>query len=640
MERVPVPASEIDNPHIQRPRPTHRQLLKRLIRLGLEYRGACTALLLLDLGLVALALGSLGLTGVGIDYIRQRVDPSAPPPQFPFGWSPPETASPFAVVCMIAGTVLLLALLGAALRYAAAIAAAKLSQEVLVRIRTDVYEKLQQLSFRFYDAGESSSIINRAAGDANAVRSFVDGVMIKVLAVSLTLTVYLIYMLRIHFWLTVICLATTPLLWIGSVYFSRLVQPAYRKAGELGDQLIRILVENVQGVHVVKGFAREREEIAKFTAATTRILEQKEAIFFRVSVFQPVMGLLTQVNMLLLIALGGVLVVRGELALGTGLFVFANLLQEFANQIGQIVNIANSIQSSLISAERVFEVIDTPIDVMSPPSARRLPRAEGRIDFMDVNFGYVPGKPVLRGLTFHVEPGERIGITGETGAGKSTLISLVMRFYDVTSGSVRIDGLDVRELNIDDLRRNIGLVFQESFLFSHTIAANIAFGRPEATLDEVARAARIAAAHDFIAALPEGYETLVGEYGANLSGGQRQRLALSRALLLDPPILLLDDATASVDPETEHEIELAVQQAMQNRTTLVVSNRIATLRRTDRIFILQQGKITAAGTHAQLLETSSYYRCLAELQFAEAATAVVVPGSHIEVPASAPRGRL
>jgi ATP-binding cassette subfamily B protein len=630
MERVAVAASEIDNRNGQQPRPSHWQLLKRLIGLGLEYRGACAALLLLDFGLVALALGSLGLTGVGIDYIRQQVDSSAPPPHFPFGWSPPQSATPFHVVCRIAGAVLALALVGAALRYAAAIAAAKLSQEVLVRIRTDVYEKLQQLSFRFYDAGESSSIINRAAGDANAVRSFVDGVMIKVLAVSLTLTVYLAYMLRIHFRLTVICLATTPLLWIGSVFFSRVVQPAYRKAGELGDQLIRVLVENVQGVHVVKGFAREREEIAKFTAATMRIRQQKEAIFFRVSLFQPAMGLLTQVNMLLLIAYGGVLVVRGELALGTGLFVFANLLQEFANQIGQIVNIANSIQSSLISEERVFEVIDTPIDVTSSPTAKRLPRAEGRIDFINVGFGYARGKPVLHGLTFHVAPGERVGITGETGAGKSTLISLVMRFYDVTSGSVCIDGHEIRDLNIDDLRRNIGLVFQESFLFSHTIAANIAFGRPEASLDEVARAARIAAAHDFIAALPEGYDTLVGEYGANLSGGQRQRLALSRALLLDPPILLLDDATASVDPETEREIELAVQQAMRNRTTLVVSNRIATLRRTDRIIVLQQGRITAIGTHAELLRTSDYYRFLAELQFAETATdAVTLPESRV-----------
>ncbi|SFJ70288.1 ABC transporter ATP-binding protein [Planctomicrobium piriforme] len=606
-------------PEATRRHPTRSnwQLLKRLISLGLEYRVPCAGMLAFDLSLVALSLGSLGMTGVGIDYIRHVSDPGSPPPRFPFGWTPPESATPFGVVCMIAGTVLGLALLAAGLRFASAIASAALSQRVLIRIRTDVYTRLQQLSFQFYDAGESSSIINRAAGDANAVRTFVDGVMVKVLTVLLTLSVYLYYMLQMHVPLTLACLATTPLLWIGAAIFSRVVQPAYRRASELGDVLIRALVENVQGAHVVKGFAREPEEIAKFKAATDRIREQKESIFFRVSVFQPIMGLLTQFNMLVLIAYGGVLVVRGELALGTGMFVFANLLQEFANQIGQIVNIANTIQGSLISAERVFEVIDAPVTIVARPNAVTLPRVQGRLTVDNIGFGYDPDQPVLSGMSFDVRPGERIGITGETGSGKSTLLSLVMRFYDVNAGRILVDGHDLRDVELDSLRRNIGLVFQESFLFSHTIAANIAFGRPQATLDEIARAARLAAAHDFISELPEGYDTVIGEYGANLSGGQRQRLALARALLLDPPILLLDDATASIDPETEHEIEQAIQQAMQNRTTLVVSNRIATLRRTDRIIVLQQGRITAIGTHAELLRTSEYYCCLAELQFAD-----------------------
>ena len=559
-------------------------------------------MLLLNFLLVAMSLGSLGLTGLGIDFVRRQVDPSSPPPKFPFGWTPPAATRPFAVVCGIAAAIFGLALVGAGLRYFAAVASARLSERILIRMRTDVYEKLQRLSFRFYDADESSSIINRAAGDANAVRNFVDGVMIRVLAVLLTLIVYLVYMLRMHVPLTLVCLSTTPLLWWGAVFFSRTVQPAYRKAGELGDALIRTLVENVQGVHVVKGFAREPEEIQRFAVAATRIRDQKESIFRQVSLFQPVMGLLTQVNMLILIGYGGLLVVRGELALGTGLFVFANLLHEFANQVGQITNIANTIQSSLASAERVFEVLDAPVEIASSSTGIRLPSADGPHRFRNVTFEYVPGDPVLRNVSITIQPGECVGITGETGAGKSTLLSLVMRFYDVTSGAVLIDGHDVRALDLDDLRRNIGLVFQESFLFSNTVAANIAFGHPEATHEEIERAARLASAHEFIRELPEGYDTVVGEYGANLSGGQRQRLAIARALLLDPPILLLDDATASVDPETEHEIEMAIQRAMQNRTTLVVSNRIGTLRRTDRVLILQDGRITAAGTHAQLLQ--------------------------------------
>jgi len=617
---VQASSSQIHSPLSTTSKPSNWRLLQRLIQLGLEYRVACTAMLLFHLALVTLAMGSLGLTGLGIDYIRHQVDPTSPPPGFPFHWTPPSSVAPFGVVCLIAGTVLLLALLGAGLKYASAVAASALSQRILIRVRTDVYSKLQVLNFQFYDAGESSSIINRAAGDANAVRNFVDGVMIKMLTVFFTLTVYLIYMLRVNVWLTLICLATTPLLWVGAVIFSKVVQPAYRKASELGDELIRVLVENVQGAHVVKGFAREPEEIARFARTTQHIRKQKESIFFRVSLFQPIMGLLTQINMLILIGYGGVLVIRGELALGAGLFVFANLLQEFAAQIGQIVNIANTIQASLVSAERVFEVIDSPVLITSPASATPLPHAEGRLAFQNVRFRYHSSQPVLDEISFEIAPGERVGITGETGAGKTTLLNLIMRFYDIDVGSITIDGHDIRTLNLDDLRRNIGLVFQESFLFSHSIAANIAFGRPAATPEEIDRAAELASADDFINELPERYSTIVGEHGANLSGGQRQRLALARALVLDPPILLLDDATASVDPETEHEIERAVQSAMQNRTTLVISNRVATLRRTDRIIVLEQGRITALGTHAELLHSSPYYRFLAELQFSDLAT--------------------
>lgn len=605
---------------------TAMQLLWRLIALGLEYRERCALVVLLNGALVALALCSVGLTGLAIDYLRAQVDASAPAPHFPWNWQPSPTLSPLWVVTGIALAILAISVAAALLQHATAVASARLSERILIRMRTAVYHKLQQLSFHFYDAGESSSIINRAAGDANAVRNFVDGVMIKVLSVALTLVVYLLYMLRMHVPLTLACLATTPLLWVGAIMFSRVVQPAYRRASQLADELIRQLVETVQGAYVVKGFARESQQVAQFESATDRIRHQKESIFNKVSSFQPVMGFLTQVNMLILIGYGGWLVIRGELALGTGLFVFANLLQEFAGQIGQIVNIANTIQASLISADRVFEVLDAPVDIISFPGAVPLPRAAGTVEFQNVTFGYSPAQPVLQNLTFQIAAGERVGITGETGSGKSTLLSLIQRFYEVREGSVRLDGLDVRQIDLEDLRQNIGLVFQESFLFSHTVAANIAFGRPQATDEEIERAARIAAAHDFISRLPHGYDTMVGEYGSNLSGGQRQRLALARALLLNPPLLLLDDATASVDPETEHEIEQAVQQAMQNRTTIVVSNRIATLRRTDRILVLQRGQITAQGTHSDLLRSSEYYRSLAELQFVETALSQDVTG--------------
>jgi ABC-type multidrug transport system fused ATPase/permease subunit len=597
-----------------------RALIYRMLRLGWRYRAACVVVVALHIALVVLNLSGLGLTGIGIDFIRHQVTSSGRAPSWPFGIAPPADWSALSIVTAIAAAVLALALLNAVVRYVTAIAVAYLSQRVLIQLRSDVYAKLQRLSFQFFDGNDSSSIINRAAGDVQAVRTFVDGVIVKVLTVFLTLIVYLVYMLKVHVTLTIACLVTTPLLWCGAVIFSRLVQPAYRRSSELGDRMVSTLVENVQGIQVVKGFAREREEIARFRAANERIRDQKFSIFWTISTYQPVMGFLTQLNMIVLLAYGGSLVVRGDLQLGAGLFVFANLLHEFANQVGQITNIANTIQSSLAGAQRVFEVLDAPVTITSAPNAVRLPRVRGAVRFDRVSFEYEPGKPVLSGVSFTVRPGECIGIVGETGAGKSTLLSLLSRFYDVSSGSVMVDNIDVRRLDLDNLRRSIGVIFQESFLFSNTVSANIAFGHPEATLHEIERAARIAAAHEFIEELPQGYDTVVGEYGSNLSGGQRQRLAIARALLLDPPILVLDDATASVDSHTEREIQHAMESAMYGRTTFIVSNRLSALRRTDRILVLEDGSIAQSGAHAELLRARGYYRRLAILQFTDIAS--------------------
>ena len=568
----------------------------------------------MQITLVVLSLSTLGITGLGIDYLSSQVLRNAAPPQWPLGLHPPAAWSPLQVITALSGLILVVAILTAALKYLAAIASSALSQEVLVRIRTDVYSKLQQLSFNFYDAGDSSSIINRAAGDASNVRSFIDGVIIKVLTILLTLTIYLVYMLQMHVWLTLFCLATTPLLWVGAIVFSKLVQPAYRQASELSDVMIRTLVENLQGIQVVKGFARESEQAARFQEANHNIRDLKETIFFRISTFQPGMGLLTQINMLVLIGYGGTLVIRGELALGTGLFVFANLLHEFANQVSQITNIANSIQTSLASAQRVFEVLDEPIQIVTAADAQRLERVSESIELEDVSFGYQPDRIILHDVSLRIQAGECIGITGPTGSGKTTLLSLLKRFYDVRSGSICLDGVDVRKLNLDDVRRAMGIVFQDSFLFSNTIAANIAFGIPDATPEQIAAAAKIAAADEFICELPDQYESMVGEHGANLSGGQRQRLALARAIVTNPSILLLDDATASVDPETEYEIREAIVAAMHDRTTIVVSNRLSTLSQTDRIVVLQDGTISAVGTHEELLESCDWYGELAELQ--------------------------
>lgn len=596
------------------PRVSSAMLLRRLLALALEYRRPCLTVVLMQTVLVVLSLSTLGLTGVGIDYLSSQVLGSGESPHWPFGIAPPISWSPVRVIVVLSMTILAVAMLTAGLKYLAAVASGALSQHILIRLRTEIYAKLQQLGFQFYDSGESSSIINRAAGDANNVRNFVDGVIIRLITVFLTLSVFLAYMFRMHVTLTLACLATTPLLWAGAVVFSRIVQPAYRRASELGDVMIRTLVENLQGIQVVKGFAREAEQADKFRTANHDIRDLKTSIFFRISTFQPAMGLLTQANMLVLIGYGGVLVIRGELALGAGLFVFANLLHEFANQVAHITNIVNSIQSSLASAERVFEVLDEPIRIQSSPTAAHISAVSCGIEFENVSFGYVPEKPVLRNVSLRINAGECVGITGPTGAGKSTLLSLLKRFYDVESGRILIDGTDLRLLNLSDVRRLMGIVFQESFLFSNTVAANIAFGDPEASQARIEEAARIASADVFIRELPDGYQSMVGEHGSNLSGGQRQRLSLARAMLTNPSVLLLDDATASVDPETEHEIREAMVAAMRGRTTIIVSNRLSTLRQTDRIVVLRAGVIEAIGPHDELLRTSEYYRELSDLQ--------------------------
>jgi ATP-binding cassette subfamily B protein len=284
------------------------------------------------------------------------------------------------------------------------------------------------------------------------------------------------------------------------------------------------------------------------------------------------------------------------------------LLQQFSTQVGQIAQIANGVQESLAGAGRVFALIDAPIGLSSPPGPAIKPHGPGEVRFERVSFGYTPQQRVLHEVSLTVKPGQCVAIVGETGSGKSALLSLIPRFYDPESGRVLIDGIDVRKLDLQSLRRHVGFVFQESFLFSDSVAANIAFGEPDAPRERIIAAARIAQAHEFIEALPEGYDTILNEGGVNLSGGQRQRLAIARALLSDPAILVLDDPTAAIDPETEQEILTAIEQASAGRTTFIVANRLSTLQRTDHILVMQRGRIVQSGTHASLVYAEGSYR--------------------------------
>ena len=485
--------------------------------------------------------------------------------------------------------------------------------QIVVQMRADIYAKLQQLSFRFYDANASSSIINRVTGDVQSVRMFVDQVLIQSLTMAVSLAAYATYMLSIHVPLTVACLATTPLLWVASSRFSHIVQPGYRKNRDLTDDMIQRLAENIRGIAVIKAFAREEDEIRKFRATNDVLRAQKQHVFRVVSFFMPVIGLLSQANLVVLLGYGGYLVIQGRIPLGVGLITFTGMLQQFSAQIANIAAVANSMQESLTGARRVFEVLDAPIEIVNAPDPMWLPRVWGRVTFEHIWFD--PGtEPILKDISFEVHPGQCVAVVGPTGCGKTALLSLIPRFYDPSRGRLLIDGVDIRSLELSAARRNVGLVFQESFLFSTTVAANIAFGVPGATREQIEKAARIASAHDFILDLPKGYETILGEGGSGLSGGQRQRLAIARALLLDPAILLLDDPTAAIDAETEHEIVEAMQSAMKGRTTFIVAHRLSTLRNADLVVVLDHGRIVQMGTHEDLLRRDGYYAAAARLQ--------------------------
>jgi ATP-binding cassette subfamily B protein len=590
-------------------------LTRRLLALAWEFRANCLWSVGLSLVLLLLGIVGLKLLGMVIDVIRYSLNPALPPPAYPFGWQPPAGWSALQIVTALALAIMALALVRAVLTYAYNMITARLTQgEIVPRLRAQLYAKLQRLSFSFFDVHGSNSIFNRVTGDVQNTRLFVDGVLLQGVNMLLTLAAYAFFMWRIHPALTVACLSVSLPLWGLAHYYSARLRPGYLRNRELTDQMVLLFSESVRGMQTVKGFAAEGHQVRRFEEANDHVSSQQRRIFWDLSVFTPGTQMLSQLSLVILFAYGGWLYVQGRIPLGGGLVVFAGLLQQFTGQVANISTIANSVQQSLAAARRVFEVLDTPVEVQSRPNAIVPGRLTGRVVFERVTFGYAVENPALAELSFEASPGQVIGIFGMTGAGKSTLLGMIPRFYDPQAGRVLADGRDLRELELDAYRRQIGIVYQESFLFSNTVAANIAFGHPHATMAQIERAARSASAHEFIAALPHGYETVLGESGVDLSGGQRQRLALARALLLEPSILILDDPTASVDARTENEILSALGEAMAGRTTFVVSGRLSLLRRADLILVLENGRLTQRGRHEDLIHQPGPYHETALMQ--------------------------
>ena len=589
--------------------------LWRLLRIAWSYRSDCLQLLGLQLVVVFLTVAVIALAGVGIDFVRHCTDRAIPAPSLPF--FVPSDASDKAVFVWLGAGILVAALLRAIISYVFGLVSVRfLHGRIVVNLRSQVFAKLQQLSFRFFDSNASGSIINRVTSDAHAIRLFIEGVILQLAIITITLAACSVYMLRTDWRLTLACLSVLPFqIWF-AIRFSRKVRPAYEENRDLMDRMVLGFSENVQGIQVVKGFALEPRVMGRFAGWSEDIRLQKRKVFGEIALFWPVIDGLNRLSMAILIGYGGWMVARGEIALGTGLVAFAGLLQQFSTQVTTLAAVVDNAQVSLAGAKRIFEILDTDPGVATEPGATSPGRFLGRVAFENVSFEYQENATVLHELSFVAEPGQRIAIAGATGAGKSALLSLIPRFYDPRSGRVTLDGHDIRALPLPELRRQVGMVFQENFLFSNTIAANIAFGHPDATQERIERAARIAGAHAFIMALPEGYETFLGEGGVNLSGGQRQRIAIARAILKDAPILLLDEATSALDAESEILVQQGLNAAMQGRTTIMIAHRLSTVQKANRIIVLENGKIVEIGSPAQLREQGGLYARLAALQLA------------------------
>src|SRR5438309_1886328 len=523
------------------------------------------------------------------------------------------------------GAIVALGVVRAVLMFGRRMISGRQALAVEMDLRQSLYAHLVGLSFGFYDRHQTGQLMSRATVDLQGVRFFLGYGLIFFFQNILTV-VFVTGVLFLFQWkLPLIALAITPVLVALAYRYSHVAHPTLREVQQKLPGVDTVAEENIVGVHVVKSFAQEPKEREKFQARTEAVFDQTIKANRQRALYVPLISWVPLVAQAAVLLVGARMVTSGELSVGG--FVAFNLylgmlvvpLRSLGMWIGQA-------QRATASGERIFQVMDEPEEIAEREDAVELPPGGGDLRFEQVRFEYLEGRPVLDDVTLDVPAGRTIALIGQTGSGKTTLTSLVPRFYDVTAGRVLVDGTDVRDVTLTSLRRGIGVISQDPFLFSATVRENITFGAPGLDDEEVERIARLAQAHEFVERLPEGYDTVIGERGITLSGGQRQRLAIARALAVDPRVLILDDATASVDASTEARIRLGLREAMRNRTTLIIAHRLSTIALADEIVVLDDGRIAARGTHEELLETSSVYRDihdhgLLERQFADAVEA-------------------
>lgn len=511
--------------------------------------------------------------------------------------------------------IIVLAAFQAVFTFARSYGTNRLAEHVANDLRNELYDKFQELPWRFYDQAQSGQLMARATDDINNIRGMMMFSLRAIVQALGMLIIISVIVLRTNWILGLISLSTAPFLVWWSIRFSVTIRPLFLKVQQQFGAMTSTLQENVAGGRVVRAFAQERAESTRFQSELDELFKRNMRTARRWSFSFPMTIALNGLSVAGVIWVGGWMVLTGRISVGT-LVVFeryTTMLQEPIRWLGFVVN---RVARAIASGERIFEILDTKVSIRDNPGATPLENMRGVVEFHDVTFGYQKGgAPAIHNVTFEAHPGQITALVGPTGGGKSSVVSLIPRFYDPASGTVTIDGRDVREITLRSLRSQIGFVMQESFLFSMTVRENIAYGKPDASMEDIVAAAKAARAHDFIMRMEEGYNSVIGERGVSLSGGQKQRLAIARALLIDPRILILDDATASVDAETEHEIQEALRTLMHGRTSFVIAQRLTTVRDADQILVFEEGRITQRGTHEELLkEESGFYHELYRLQ--------------------------
>ncbi|MBC7234456.1 MAG: ABC transporter ATP-binding protein, partial [Chloroflexi bacterium] len=520
------------------------------------------------------------------------------------------------VLGLYAMGVVLVSMIGGIFGFGQRYGVALVVQSAIFDLRNALYSHILNMPFGFHDRTRTGQLISRMTSDIDNLIGFLDFGISGIVGMALTFSGATLLLFRMSWQLGLLGMLIVPPLTVTALKGSNTLGPRFLELRRQFARIVSQIQENFAGVRVVKAFAREEYEIERFRAELNEFLRQRMGVIRVFSTFMPFMELLTNLGTLLILGYGGIQVINGQLSLGE-LVASQAYLMMLAGPIRMIGFMVVMGRRASAAAEHICEILDARREVLEKPDAYELPPVTGEVVFENVSFGYEEGSQVLKNINLTVRPGETIALLGATGSGKTSIVNLIPRFYDVTAGRVLIDGHDVRDVTIKSLRRQIGTIFQEAVLFTGTIAENIAFGKPDATIEEIQRAAEMAQAHGFITEFPDGYQTRVGERGITLSGGQRQRITIARALLLNAAILIMDDSTSSVDVETEYLIQQALTRAMEGRTAFVIAHRLSTVKNADRIIVLDQGQIVQEGTHDELLAVEGPYRRIYETQFAD-----------------------